>query len=345
MPGGALFSCPMIDAAAKDMNVSNSQKALINYWFRHIWEVAWPLYPGYALVCSLLDIPMTLLWQYTFPLVFLAFGAGWFCYMRKFSRSPLLDAPSCDGADTTAPGDASPADADRALAQRDAHAGQTRDGESLAHVLLNALPIGITLIGAGFFAVIFDLFFPELPGQLAFSFSLFCAVAVALFQGRGQMSKSLPQLVLSRNSGRILLLLLMVFLFKQCISTSGIVKDISHLGDSSLLIVLTFIVAPFVSGVLTGIMVAFVGLSFPLLLGLLEHSPMKEYLLPLVVLAIVAGNCGQMLSPLHVCLVVTCEFFNTRLPALWRSLVLPGMIILVGGMAWAAVLALSGVHF
>ena len=341
MPGGALFSCPMIEAAAKDMAVTDSQKALINYWFRHIWEVAWPLYPGYALVSALLGIPMTVLWQYTFPLVFLSFGAGWFCYMRSLSRSLLLDGQCRDSA-----GEAGSVLATGAsgLSTQGESGRIPQNRESLGKVLLNALPIGVTLIGAGIFAILFDIFFPALPGQLAFTFSLLCAVAIALFQGRGHMSKSFGQLLLSHSAGKILLLLLAVFLFKECVRLSGIVEDISHVGDSSLLLVLAFVIVPLISGLLTGIMVAFVGLSFPLLLGLLEHSPMKEYLLPLTVLGIVAGNSGQMISPLHVCLVVTCEFFKTRLISLWRSLLLPFSIILIGGMVWALILALMGAH-
>ena len=43
MPGGAIFSCPMVRDTAADTNLTNEQKGLINYWFRHIWEISWPL--------------------------------------------------------------------------------------------------------------------------------------------------------------------------------------------------------------------------------------------------------------------------------------------------------------
>ena len=38
MPGGALFSAPMVETAAADSKVSGSVLSAINYWFRHIWE-------------------------------------------------------------------------------------------------------------------------------------------------------------------------------------------------------------------------------------------------------------------------------------------------------------------
>jgi len=46
MPGGAIFSAPMVQKAAEELDVSPRDQTLINYWFRHIWELAWPLYPA-----------------------------------------------------------------------------------------------------------------------------------------------------------------------------------------------------------------------------------------------------------------------------------------------------------
>ena len=343
MPGGALFSCPMIEAAAKDMGLSDEKKGLINYWFRHIWETAWPLYPGYALVCTLLGISMTELWKYTFPLVILAFMVGWFFYMRDLSRSPLVDADSCNENDTQKPATAhSHEGVSDAWEESLDTTGQDKD---IWHVLLHALPIAVTLFGAVFFALILGYFFPSVPSQVAFSLSLLCAVTTALWQGRMGPGRRLFHLAFSHNTARIMLLLVSIYIFKECIGSGGLVQDLSHFGDSTPLILLTFLVIPFISGLLTGIMVGFVGICFPILLAILEHSTLKEYTLPLVILAMISGNCGQMLSPLHVCLVVTCEFFNTRPPGFWRALVWPTLCILLGGIIWVSVLAALRLHF
>jgi len=117
---------------------------------------------------------------------------------------------------------------------------------------------------------------------------------------------------------------------------------LSALGDSGIMLVLTFMLLPFISGVLTGLMIGFVGLAFPLLIGIVQHSPLQEYTLPLIVLAMVAGNCGQLFTPLHVCLVVTAEFFKTTLPDLLRSLALPVLAFGIAGALWAFLLALFG---
>ena len=56
MPGGAVFSAPMVKTVSEDMRISNSQRAVVNYWFRHVWELVWPLYPGIILTLGLANI-------------------------------------------------------------------------------------------------------------------------------------------------------------------------------------------------------------------------------------------------------------------------------------------------
>ena len=67
MPGGAVFSAPMVKTVSEDMRVTNSDRAVINYWFRHIWELFWPLYPGIILTVALADIPIIDLIGKTWP--------------------------------------------------------------------------------------------------------------------------------------------------------------------------------------------------------------------------------------------------------------------------------------
>lgn len=54
MPGGALFSAPMVEASAAGTGLDAEDKALVNYWYRHVWEYAWPLYPGVLFAAQLM---------------------------------------------------------------------------------------------------------------------------------------------------------------------------------------------------------------------------------------------------------------------------------------------------
>ena len=56
MPGGALVSAPMIEYGARNLDLKGEDKALLNFWFRHIWEPISPLFPEFLLEASILGI-------------------------------------------------------------------------------------------------------------------------------------------------------------------------------------------------------------------------------------------------------------------------------------------------
>ena len=63
----------MVKSAAGKAQVQGSQMSAINYWYRHIWELWWPLYPGVMLAMTLTAIPFEKFIWYQLPLgVFMA---------------------------------------------------------------------------------------------------------------------------------------------------------------------------------------------------------------------------------------------------------------------------------
>ena len=76
MPGGAVFSAPMVKELAKDSDLTGDQLSFINYWFRHIWEYWWPMYPGVLLATLMADINLPAFVVMMFPLTFAAIYLG-----------------------------------------------------------------------------------------------------------------------------------------------------------------------------------------------------------------------------------------------------------------------------
>lgn len=56
MPGGALISAPMVEEVGRRNNLSPEIKTTMNYWFRHVWEYCFPLYPGIVLSAGILGV-------------------------------------------------------------------------------------------------------------------------------------------------------------------------------------------------------------------------------------------------------------------------------------------------
>jgi len=80
MSGGAIFSAPMVDSCDHENSLSQDLKTQINYWFRHIWEYWWPLYPGVLLAVDLAGIEI---WQFVLvqlPLCFCSISIGSFYF-------------------------------------------------------------------------------------------------------------------------------------------------------------------------------------------------------------------------------------------------------------------------
>lgn len=56
MPGGALMSAPMVEEVGARRGLPPEIKTSMNYWFRHVWEYCFPLYPGIILSAALLGV-------------------------------------------------------------------------------------------------------------------------------------------------------------------------------------------------------------------------------------------------------------------------------------------------
>src|SRR5450756_1829515 len=75
-PGGARFSCPMVEEVAGNRS-SQETKAFVNYWFRHVWQDCFFLYPSAIAASKILGLNV---FQVSLPVM--AFGVfhawvGW----------------------------------------------------------------------------------------------------------------------------------------------------------------------------------------------------------------------------------------------------------------------------
>ncbi|MBZ5502692.1 MAG: DUF401 family protein [Acidobacteriia bacterium] len=81
---------------------------------------------------------------------------------------------------------------------------------------------------------------------------------------------------------------------------------------------------PFLTGLLTGITVAFVGTTFPLVMSITGGASLAN-----ISLAFAAGFLGVLLSPVHLCLILTKEYFKADLWGMYKKIMPAAAFILV----------------
>jgi len=127
----------------------------------------------------------------------------------------------------------------------------------------------------------------------------------------------------------------MVF-FDSIVRSSGVATEVYEALKNSNPAIFVFMV-PFICGLLTGITIGFVSISFPVIYPFLVVNGVVDmnYLL----LGFIGGFLGVMVSPMHLCLIVTTDSFKTTLREVYPYLIKAGMITLAGGLAYYAVLS------
>jgi len=154
------------------------------------------------------------------------------------------------------------------------------------------------------------------------AFFAFVLVLVALCIQQHVSTPELRKAMRYALNGRILFLLFAVMLYKAIVEDTGaayaLFDDLSKLGVPPAFMLVSL---PMLIGFATGLSVAFVGISFPLLLPFMGNGDGLSGVA--LFLAYVAGMVGYKASPLHLCLVLTVEYFQSRLGDVYRLIVPP----------------------
>ncbi len=288
MMGGAMFSAPMVNEIGSSLGLSNEHKTYINYWFRHVWEYVFPLYPALLLAASLLRVPVHDLMAHQYPLTLAALlgGIAFGLLAVRQSKGDTGDHPLRERADV-------------------------QPWQNLRTLFGSMWPVAFVIV----FAVV-------LKGDLIIGLVITLALMALVYRPslatlRGVLRRGL--------SLQMALLIASVMVFSQVLRTSGAVDGVSQaftqLGIPTMLVVFTL---PLITGILTGMIYAAVGMSFPILIPLIANS---EPNLTYAMLAFAGGMVGVMLTPLHLCLSLTRDYFHAEWGPLYRRIVPSALLI------------------
>ena len=270
--GGALFSAPMVENASRRYEMTPEDKTTVNYWFRHVWEFINPIMPGLLLFSQITQFPLSTLMLEMAPFTVAATIIGWIFCLMRLREK--TDATDFDGENGS--------DEKLEIKRKGLHA-----------VALTAGPI------------LFNIFLVmalKLPASVAMA-SVVGLMAIILRQDISNIKKML----IHGLDRKLLWGIGSVLLFQQVLLDTGALTGVVAMLRSSQISPLIIAgVLTFVTGMLTGTSGGFVAVSMPVVVALAPGE------IAAAVVGFVVGTAGQMLSPMHLCILVTVEYFKSN---------------------------------
>ncbi len=314
MPGGALFSAPLVGESLRDRDLPAAWKASVNYWFRHVLEYWWPLYPVVIVSLSIFSLSTWHFFLLQVPFTAVSIGAGWFFLLRR--RLDVLRDPA---------GSPPPA------------------GGSLLSVLAPILIIvAATLLLPATVARLLPQASPTTDKLLAMLAGLVVALAlITRGAGRDGGPRLFSRLATAKTAS-VIFTLAGVMLFQGMLEASELLPAAGRqLVASQIPVELIIAFLPFLAGLVTGLAIGFAGPAFPLVVGLAAADPSISEGAALV-LAFSMGYGGMMLSPVHLCYILTRKYFFAPLADTYRYLVPCVLAVMAWGAGLHCLLRITG---
>jgi uncharacterized protein len=202
------------------------------------------------------------------------------------------------------------------------------------------MPISMVIVLGLGLGMVLSKVFPEfeISKETGLIISLLAAVAWIWHENRVPPGKR-RALVFNMKMFDMAYMVIAILIFKGILTDSQAVSLISR-ELSAVHVPLFFIVVilPFIVGMFTGITIAFVGSTFPILISLIQAQGEAAFMPAYIMVGLTCGFVGVLLSPLHLCLLLSNQYFDTTLDAVYRHLWLPSACMACAGMGYFWVL-------
>ncbi len=189
--------------------------------------------------------------------------------------------------------------------------------------LLNLFKALLPMLLAIILGLIFDVYFPLALGAalLLVYFYLWSGGEIAFFQYIGLLLKSI--------NWNIFLAIFPIIYFKDILEAGGAVEQVAiFFQDLGIPLTALMLFIPFIGGFFTGSNTANIGISFPLLLPMF---PVENYII-FVGFTYFSGVLGYLISPVHLCLILTRDYFQCEIGKLYRFLIYPNGAVMIGAV-------------
>jgi integral membrane protein (TIGR00529 family) len=279
MPGGAYVSARLVTPLTKEMKLNPVEATSLNYWFRHLWEYWWPLYTGVIVASAILEVSIPDFVIHMFFLTILAVFAGYIFVYYPIMRKKNIKKKRVEN-------------------------GKSKE---FGRLLYSSWPIIavmiLTLLGLPWSEngkIILhrvDLFYSLLSVDILL-------LIILLTHKKYEDAKYSLKFALKPTFLGVTFAAL--FMKIAVIETNSMFYTYQFFNMYGIPPFVVIIILPYLAGLMTGVTVAYVAATFPLILPYIGSPPNFAA----IALAYASGYAGHLSSPVHLCLVLSAKHFK-----------------------------------
>ena len=291
VPGGALFSAPTIDEEGDKYNLDKNQKNCLNVWFRHIWFPIYPISSAMILITSskFANFDISLLILANVP-AFIASVTIGLIYLKKFIKNSKKEIEK-----------------------------PKKDYSGIIYLLPPILPLFIYGI----------LQFFGIPQIRSFLIGILFSIVLVFYLTK-EDKKNYLEILKKSLTINLALAIFGIMIFREMFEASQanvVLKDI--IVSSSIPVFSMVIIVPLLLGVLTGYNLGSVALSYPILVPFFPANIDMITLVGLTSLIFISSVVGYLISPIHLCNVVSSDYLKTDTTRMYKMYVPAALVMLV----------------
>jgi len=289
VPGGALFSAPLIDEEGAKYNLDKNQKNFLNVWFRHIWFPIYPISSAMILICSesFANINIYNLIIANVPAFIASIVIGLILLKMFIKKVPKQQSKLA------------------------------KDYNGLIYLLPPILPLLFYAV-LQFFGVLQIRSF--LIGIL---FSIFLVFLITSISRADYM-----QIIKKALTLKLALAIFGIMIFREMFLVSEANILIANIMNSfSFPALVMIILIPLIIGLLTGYNLGAVALSYPLVQPFFEFTGIS--LIGLTSIIFISSLAGYLISPIHLCNVLSSDYLKTDTTRMYKMYVPAALFLLL----------------
>ncbi len=297
VPGGALFSAPLIDKEGEKYKLNQSQKNFLNVWFRHIWFPIFPVSSAMMLIISSdfanIDIYELIVANIPAFIVFIIIGLTYLKFYIK--KIPTLK---------TIP---------------------EKDYEGLIYLIPPIIPILIYII---FFTIFTIIGIENLRDFQRSIFIVGVIFSIILLYFLIDIDWKKYFAIIKRSlSLNLALAIIGIMIFRQMIEVSEANELIATMiGDLPFHPIFIVLIVPLIMGLITGYNFGAIALSYFLIEPLFEYTGVN--IVGFASLIFISSLVGYLISPIHLCNVVSSDYLKTDTTRMYKMYI-PAIIWLL----------------